>query len=118
MKKFFLLLTLFLTGSFAAGGGDNIAKKLSDAANTQITEVGKSVASIVNTISITFGGLWIVIMLLIAYFNIEAFKNNAKLLFGALAIIGIVYALSSSMMWVKKWLWQIAIWILPKKQKS
>jgi hypothetical protein len=98
MKKIFLLLTLFLTGSFAAGGGDNIAKKLSDAANTQITEVGKSVASIVNTISITFGGLWIVIMLLIAYFNIEAFKNNAKLLFGALAIIGIVYALSSSMM--------------------
>ncbi|EAI2873736.1 hypothetical protein APU48_08235 [Campylobacter jejuni] len=90
--KLILVSPLFL---FGADGG-NIASKLANSVNQQVTDVGSSVSSIVNTISIVMGVIWIVIMLLMAFFNMEGIKNHAKLLFGALVIIGVVYGLSSA----------------------
>lgn len=90
--KFILVSPLFL---FGADGG-NIASKLANSVNQQVTDVGSSLSSIVNTISIVMGVIWIVIMLLMAFFNMEGIKNHAKLLFGALVIIGVVYGLSSA----------------------
>ena len=80
MKKFskiFLLLGVASTSLFA---NNNIADKLATSVNEQITNVGSSVASIVNTISIVMGVIWIVIMLLMAFFAMEQIKQNAKLL--------------------------------------
>lgn len=96
ISKIFSLLGVATTSLFAAG--NNIADKLATSVNEQINDVGTSVASIVNTISIVMGVIWIVIMLLMAFFAMEQIKQNAKLLFGALVIIGAVYGLSSAMM--------------------
>lgn len=99
MKNIFQkILTLILISPmflFGADGG-NIASKLSNSVNQQITDVGSSVASIVNTISIVMGVIWITIMLLMAFFNMEGIKNHAKLLFGALVIIGVIYGISAA----------------------
>ncbi|MBK3498177.1 hypothetical protein JJB27_03680 [Campylobacter fetus subsp. venerealis] len=98
IKKLYWLLVCSPAFLFGAGGGSNVLKTLTTSANQQITEAGNSLASIVNTVSIVFGVLWIIIMLLTAFFNIEAIKNHAKLIFGALVIIGIVYGLSAAAM--------------------
>ncbi|EIP0989603.1 hypothetical protein LRQ94_001696 [Campylobacter coli] len=99
MKNIFQkILTLILISPmflFAADGG-NIASKLANSVNQQVTDVGSSLSSIVNTIAIVMGVIWIVIMLLMAFFNMEGIKNHAKLLFGALVIIGVVYGLSAA----------------------
>lgn len=99
MKNIFQkILTLILVSPmflFGADGG-NIASKLANSVNQQVTDVGSSVSSIVNTIAIVMGVIWIVIMLLMAFFNMEGIKNHAKLLFGALVIIGVVYGLSAA----------------------
>lgn len=97
MKKFLSLIFFFPFTLFGANGG-NIAAKLAEQVNQQVTETGSSVASIVNNVAIVMGVLWIVIMLLMAFFNIEAIKNHSKMLFGALVIIGVVYGLSASAM--------------------
>lgn len=101
LKKFYWFLVFspaFLFGAPAGGGSTNVLKTITTSANEQITEAGSSLASIVNTISIVFGVLWLIIMLLTAFFNIEALKNHAKWIFGALVIIGIVYGLSAKAM--------------------
>ncbi|EAH6968550.1 hypothetical protein CY789_08555 [Campylobacter coli] len=99
MKNIFQkILTLILVSPmflFGADGG-NIASKLANSVNQQVTDVGSSLSSIVNTIAIVMGVIWIVIMLLMAFFNMEGIKNHAKLLFGALVIIGVVYGLSAA----------------------
>ncbi|EHJ7811261.1 hypothetical protein KDL72_001601 [Campylobacter coli] len=99
MKNIFQkILTLILISPmflFGADGG-NIASKLANSVNQQVTDVGSSLSSIVNTIAIVMGVIWIVIMLLMALFNIEGIKNHAKLLFGALVIIGVVYGISDA----------------------
>ncbi|EAI7263282.1 hypothetical protein CK585_06885 [Campylobacter lari] len=92
----FLTLILFIPFYLFGADGGNIASKLSNSVNQQITDVGSSVASIVNTISIVMGVIWITIMLLMAFFNMEGIKNHAKLLFGALVIIGVIYGISSA----------------------
>ncbi|QKF65196.1 putative membrane protein [Campylobacter corcagiensis] len=101
IKRLYLFLIcspVFLFSAPAGGGGTNILKTLTTSANEQITEAGSSLASIINTVSIVFGVLWIIILLLTAFFNVEALKNHAKLIFGALVIIGIVYGLSAAAM--------------------
>ncbi|EAH6507378.1 hypothetical protein D3T17_06155 [Campylobacter coli] len=99
MKNIFQkILTLILISPmflFGADGG-NIASKLANSVNQQVTDVGSSLSGIVNTIAIVMGVIWIVIMLLMAFFNMEGIKNHAKLLFGALVIIGVVYGLSAA----------------------
>lgn len=99
MKKLknlkFLLLALS-TQAFCAGG--NIADKLANSVNTEVTNAGKSIASMLNTGSIVFGILWIIVMLFMIFFNMEALKNNMKLLIGAVIIIGIIYGLSAASM--------------------
>lgn len=97
IKKLYWLLVCSPAFLFSADGG-NILKTITTSANDQITEAGTSLASIINTVSIVFGVLWIIILLLTAFFNIEALKNHAKSIFGALVIIGIVYGLSAAAM--------------------
>ncbi|HEF2268724.1 TPA: hypothetical protein R8Y18_000990 [Campylobacter coli] len=99
MKNIFQkILTLILISPIFLSGADggNIASKLANSVNQQVTDVGSSLSSIVNTIAIVMGVIWIVIMLLMAFFNMEGIKNHAKLLFGALVIIGVVYGLSAA----------------------
>ncbi|XTO85262.1 hypothetical protein J0E88_10995 (plasmid) [Campylobacter coli] len=70
MKNIFhKILTLILISPmflFGADGG-NIASKLANSVNQQVTDVGSSLSSIVNTIAIVMGVIWIVIMLLMAF---------------------------------------------------
>lgn len=101
MKRFFqkiwlafLLAPVFL---FGAKGG-NVMSNLVDGFNDQVTEAGSGIASGINTFATVMGVLWIIIMLLMAFFNVEAIKNHAKSLIGALIIIGIVYGLSAAAM--------------------
>ncbi|WP_229239233.1 hypothetical protein [Campylobacter volucris] len=96
--KNFLALILFMPFYLFGADGGNIASKLANSVNQQVTDVGTSIASIVNTISIVMGILWVTIMLLMAFFNIEGIKNHAKLLSGAIIIIGVVYGLSDAAM--------------------
>lgn len=101
IKKLYWFLVcspVLLFSAPTGGSGTNILKTITTSANEQITEAGSSVASMINTVSIVFGVLWIIIMLLTAFFNIEAIKNHAKFVFGALVIIGIVYGLSAAAM--------------------
>ncbi|QWU80860.1 hypothetical protein CNZW441b_b0015 (plasmid) [Campylobacter novaezeelandiae] len=102
MKNIFqktLTFLLFISISpilLFGANGNNIASKLATSVNEQVTDVGTSVSSIINTMSIVMGVIWIVIMLFMAFFNMEGIKNHAKLLFGALVIIGVIYGLSAA----------------------
>lgn len=79
-------------------GGTNIASTIATNANTQIAEAGKSVASVINTMAIVMGVLWIIVMLFMLFFNMEGIKQHAKMLFGALVVIGIIFGLSAASM--------------------
>lgn len=98
-----LLAVVFIATSslsvnvFAADSG-NIASKIAQESKGQIEAAGSAVATIINTVAIVMGAIWIIAMLLMAFFNMEALKNNAKMLFGAIVIIGIVYGLSKAYM--------------------
>lgn len=97
--KFFLFLTLLLPSlSFAAGDSGNIASKLAGEAKTQIETAGSAVATIINTISVVMGAIWLIALLLMAFFAMEQIKQHAKFIFGAIVIIGIVYGLSKAYM--------------------
>lgn len=99
MKKFSKIFSLLgVTSASLFANNNNISNKLATSVNEQITNVGSDLASIVNTVSIVMGVIWIIVMLLMAFFAMEQIKQNAKLLFGALIIIGTVYGLSSAMM--------------------
>lgn len=64
---------------------------------TQVEDATSSIASMISTFSGTIGILWILIMLIIAKFQPERFKENLKLLIGVAIIIGIVYGISTAM---------------------
>lgn len=99
MKKFSKIFSLLGVASTSLlANNNNISNKLATSINEQITNVGSDLASVVNTASIVMGVIWIIVMLLMAFFNMEQIKQNAKLLFGALVIIGVIYGLSSAMM--------------------
>lgn len=90
----FLLIPVF---AFSAKGG-NIMNKMVDGFNDQVTEAGSGIASAINTFATVMGVIWIIIMLLMAFFNIEGIKQHAKSLIGALIVIGVVYGLSAAAM--------------------
>lgn len=89
----FIAMVMLLLPDLALA--DGVLDTLTSSVNKQITDTGKGVASILQTMSEIFGVIWIIVMLLMAFFNIEGLKNHAKLLFGALIIIGAVYGLST-----------------------
>lgn len=97
--KIFLFLTLLLPAvSFAAGDSGNIASKLAGEAKSQIETAGSAVATIINTIAVVMGAIWLIALLLMAFFAMEQIKQHAKFIFGAIVIIGIVYGLSKAYM--------------------
>ena len=80
-------------------GGQNVLKTLESKANEQIKEAGSSAASVINTVITVFGIIWVVVLFLtIMFVNIEALKNNIKLLLGIAIILGIAYGLSAAAM--------------------
>lgn len=78
---------------FAKGG--NVLSTLEQDVNTQITEAGASIASMIQTFTMVVGILWFIVMCIIAFLNMEMIKNHAKSLFGAGILIGIIYGLAS-----------------------
>lgn len=98
-KKFKKLHWLLLCSPlFLFAGGDNVLKKMATAANEQITEAGSSVASVLNTIILVLGILWIIFLALTAFFNIEAIKNHLKSILIASVILGVCFGLSGAAM--------------------
>ena len=101
MKKLFqkIWLGFLLIPAFAFGAKDgNIMSNIVDGFNDQVTEAGSGIASAINTFATVMGVIWIIIMLLMAFFNIEGIKQHAKSLIGALIVIGVVYGLSAAAM--------------------
>ncbi|PSM51258.1 putative membrane protein [Campylobacter blaseri] len=96
LKKIYWLLVC--SPVFLFGAGDNVLKKMATAANEQITEAGSSVASVLNTVILVLGVLWIIFLALVAFFNIEAAKNHAKSILIASIILGICYGLTAAAM--------------------
>ena len=78
--------------------GGNIMSNIVDGFKDQVTEAGSGIASAINTFATVMGVIWIIIMLLMAFFNIEGIKQHAKSLIGALIVIGVVYGLSAAAM--------------------
>ncbi|MCR2101493.1 hypothetical protein [Campylobacter upsaliensis] len=97
MKKIKKILSLIFitTPLFLFAKGGNVLSTLEQDINTQITEAGSSVASIIQTFTMIIGILWLIVMLITAYLNMEMIKNHAKSLFGAGVLIGIIYGLAS-----------------------
>lgn len=85
-------LTLF------GAGGQNVLKTLEQNVNTQITEAGSSVASVLNTTILVIGILWIIVLMLTALFNVEAIKNHIKFVIIASIILGVCYGLTAAAM--------------------
>lgn len=97
-KKAFFIASCYPFVAFGADGTGNIASMIANSANEQIKESGTSAASVINTMSIVFGVIWLTVIGLTAMFNIEQLKQHSKQALGALVIIGIVYGLSKSAM--------------------
>lgn len=97
LKKLWFLFCFSPILLFGTSKG-NVASKVADVVNTQIEEAGKSFASIVNNVSLVVSLLWIVVALSMTFFAKEQLKQNAKLIFGAIVIIGAVYVISASIM--------------------
>ena len=89
---------MFLPFHLFGAGGQNVLKTLETKANEQITEAGSSAASVITTVITVFGIIWVVVFLTIMFVNIEALKNNIKLLLGIAIILGIAYGLSAAAM--------------------
>lgn len=96
IQKLSLFLALFL-GNFLFAA-KNIAGEIASKAKTELESVTQSIATIINTISLTVGAIWLIVMLLMYFFAVERLKENSKLMIGGLAILGIVYGLSSTFM--------------------
>lgn len=96
-KSIFYFL-MFLPFHLFGAGGQNVLKTLETKANEQVTEAGSSAASVINTVITVFGIIWVVVFLTIMFVNIEALKNNIKLLLGIAIILGIAYGLSAAAM--------------------
>ena len=97
-KKLFSLLAFSPLFLFGAGGGQNVLKTLEQNVNTQITEAGTSIASVLNTTILVIGILWIIVLMLTALFNVEAIKNHIKFVIIASIILGVCYGLTAAAM--------------------
>ncbi len=95
MKKLFSFLLVFLPLYLFAKGG-NVLSSLEQDVNTQITEAGSSIASMIQTFTMVVGVLWFIVMCIIAYLNMEMIKQHAKSLFGAGILIGVIYGLAGT----------------------
>lgn len=95
IQKLSLFLALLFSNFLFA---NNIAGQIASKAKTELESVTQSIATIINTISLTVGAIWLIVMLLMYFFAVERLKENSKLMIGGLAILGIVYGLSSQFM--------------------
>ncbi|QPH94907.1 hypothetical protein [Campylobacter concisus] len=97
-KKLFYLAMCSPLFLFGSGGGQNVLKTLEQNTNTQITEAGSSVASVLNTIILVIGILWIIVLMLTALFNVEQIKQHIRFVLIASIILGVCYGLTASAM--------------------
>lgn len=97
-KLKFLIFSFCILPLSAFANSGNIASKLASQAKTEIDSAGSAVASIINTIATVMGAIWIIAMLVMAFFAMEQIKQHSKMLFGAIVVIGIVYGLSKAYM--------------------
>lgn len=96
-KIYFLLCVVLPLKLLAAKGGNNILSQLEANVNTQVTQAGSSIASMVQNFTLVIGIIWVIILLLIAKFQPEMFKNNMKSLFGVIIILGVIYGLCETL---------------------
>ena len=95
MKRFFAFLFVFAP-LFLYAKGNNVLSQLEGDVNSQITEAGASIASMIQTFTMVVGVLWFIVMCIIAYLNMEMIKTHAKSLFGAGILIGVIYGLAGT----------------------
>ena len=77
-KKLFYIAMCSPLFLFGSGGGQNVLKTLEQNVNTQVTEAGSSLASVLNTIILVIGILWIIVLMLTALFNVEQIKQHIR----------------------------------------
>lgn len=95
IKKAFYFFSVLIPLVLLAATNNNILSSLEQDVNTQITQAGSSIASMIQTFTMVIGILWFIVMCIIAYLNMEMIKNHAKSLFGAGILIGVIYGLAS-----------------------
>ncbi|QBL11020.1 hypothetical protein [Campylobacter helveticus] len=93
IKDFFTYLFI-LAPLYLFAKGNNPLSALGQDFNTQVTDIGSSVGSMIQTFAMVIGILWFIIMLIIAFLNMEMIKSHAKSLFGAGILIGLIYGLA------------------------
>ena len=97
-KKLFYIAMCSPLFLFGSGGGQNVLKTLEQNVNTQVTEAGSSLASVLNTIILVIGILWIIVLMLTALFNVEQIKQHIRFVIIASIILGVCYGLTASAM--------------------
>ncbi|WP_156104108.1 hypothetical protein [Campylobacter sp. MIT 97-5078] len=98
MKKLFLVFSISCVNFLFAANSGNVAEKIRSEAEKGLESITGSIAGIINTITLTIGIVWIIVMILMAVFSLERLKEHSKLAMGGIAIIGIVYSISASYM--------------------
>ena len=96
-KRLFYFLICSPFYLFGAGG-QNVLKTLEQNVNQQITEAGGSFASVLNTIVLVIGILWIIVLMLGALFNVQAIQNHVKFVIIASIVLGVTYGLTAAAM--------------------
>ena len=94
-KKLFYIAMCSPLFLFGSGGGQNVLKTLEQNVNTQVTEAGSSLASVLNTIILVIGILWIIVLMLTALFNVEQIKQHIRFVIIASIILGVCYGLTA-----------------------
>lgn len=97
-KKLFYIAMCSPLFLFGSGGGQNVLKTLEQNVNTQVTEAGNSLASVLNTIILVIGILWIIVLMLTALFNVEQIKQHIRFVIIASIILGVCYGLTAAAM--------------------
>lgn len=59
---------------------------------------GGSFASVLNTIVLVIGILWIIVLMLGALFNVQAIQNHVKFVIIASIVLGVTYGLTAAAM--------------------
>ena len=95
-KKLFYIAMCSPLFLFGSGGGQNVLKTLEQNVNTQVTEAGSSLASVLNTIILVIGILWIIVLMLTALFNVEQIKQHIRFVIIASIILGVCYGLTAA----------------------
>ena len=90
-NMYLMFICFILCSGMAHADIQNLASNV----NTQIKSVAEQVLKVLNTVIASIGVIYVIIVGLIFIFKPDTFKENSKILIGALVALGALYGITA-----------------------